>query len=137
MSKWSRREGGGAVTNLPLWLNTRGLGFRPPRPKGRGLANRKSSHLSFNCVVLAGRRSTWSQVSFEGAFSGREYFRMTNVDQTHADLVKAGNRTLDLARQLANIITTSDVPRAHWPEVLAHLADLFEPLEEGLDHLKG
>lgn len=62
---------------------------------------------------------------------------MTDVDQAHADLVMAGNRTLDLARQLANSIAVSDVPRAHWPEVLAHLADLIEPREEGLDHLKG
>ncbi|RTL64634.1 MAG: hypothetical protein EKK41_21105 [Hyphomicrobiales bacterium] len=62
---------------------------------------------------------------------------MTNVDKTHADLVEAGNRTLDLARQLAKNIATSNVPRAHWPEVLAHLADLIEHREEGVDHLKG
>lgn len=68
---------------------------------------------------------------------GKEHFRMTDDDQTHADLVKAGNRTLDLARQLAISIKISDVPRAHWSEVLAHLADLIEPREEGVDHLNG
>lgn len=62
---------------------------------------------------------------------------MTSVDQAHTDLVKAGNRTLDLARELANSIAISDVPRAHWPEVLAHLADLIEPREDVVDHLEG